>query len=129
MKAMNVALDECRRRGFQVAVAVVDRAGVVQTLVRDRYAGAHTPDVASNKAWTAVSFRTDTVELARITQPGQPSSGLRSVPRFTAVGGGVAIQAGGSIVGGIGVSGAPSGEADDACAKAGIAGIRDDLEL
>jgi len=51
------------------------------------------------------------------------------VPRFTGVGGGVPIQAGGSIVGGIGVSGAPSGEADEACALSGIASIRDDLEL
>jgi uncharacterized protein GlcG (DUF336 family) len=129
MKAMNAALGECRKQGFQVAVAVVDRSGVVQSLVRDRFAGAHTPEVATNKAWTAVSFRTETTELARMTQPGQPSSGLRGVPRFTGVGGGVTIQAGGSIIGGIGVSGAPSGDADDACAKAGIASIRDELEL
>lgn len=129
LKAMNAALAECRKQGYQVAVAVVDRSGVVQSLVRDRFAGAHTPEVAVNKAWTAVSFRTETTELARATQAGQASSGLRSVPRFTAVGGGVTVQAGGSIVGGIGVSGAPSGDADDACAKAGIASIRDELEL
>jgi uncharacterized protein GlcG (DUF336 family) len=128
-KAVNAALQECRKGGYQVAVAVVDRSGVAQALVRDRFAGPHTPDVAVNKAWTAVSFRTDSSELARATQAGQPSSGLRSVPRFTAVGGGVVIQAAGSIVGGIGVSGAPSGDADEACAKAGIASLRDDLEM
>jgi uncharacterized protein GlcG (DUF336 family) len=128
-KAVNAALQECRKGGFQVAVAVVDRAGVAQAMVRDRFAGAHTPDVAVNKAWTAVSFRTDSGELARATQPGQASSGLRSVPRFTAVGGGMTIQAAGSIVGGIGVSGAPSGDADEACAKAGIASLRDELEM
>ncbi len=128
-KAVNAALAECRKGGFQVAVAVVDRAGVAQAMVRDRFAGPHTPDVAVNKAWTAVSFRTDSTELARATQAGQASSGLRSVPRFTAVGGGVVIQAAGSIVGGIGVSGAPSGDADDACAKAGIASLRDELEM
>ena len=76
-----------------------------------------------------MSFRTDTTELAKATQPGQASSGLRSVPRFTAVGGGVAIQAAGSVIGGIGVSGAPSGEADDSCAKAGIASVQDELEM
>ncbi|MFN5157207.1 MAG: GlcG/HbpS family heme-binding protein [Betaproteobacteria bacterium] len=127
--AVTAALAECRRQGFQVAVAVVDRAGVTQSLLRDRFAGAHTPEVAADKAWTAVSFRTPTTELARATQPGQPSSGLRSVPRFTAVGGGLTIEAAGSIVGGIGVSGAPSGDADDGCARAGIAALRDDLEL
>lgn len=128
-KAVNAAMAECRRQGFQVTVAVVDRAGVTQSLLRDRFAGPHTPEVAADKAWTAVSFRTPTTELARATQPGQPSSGLRSVPRFTAVGGGLTIEAAGSIVGGIGVSGAPSGEADEACARAGVAALRDDLEL
>ncbi len=128
-KAVLAALADCRRRGFQVAVAVVDRSGVAQALIRDRFAGAHTPDVATDKAWTAVSFRTDTTELARTTQPGQASSGLRSVPRFTAVGGGVVIQAAGSVIGGLGVSGAPSGESDEACAKAGLASVQDELEL
>lgn len=128
-KVVNAALQECRKQGFQVAVAVVDRSGVAQAMVRDRFAGAHTPEVAVNKAWTAASFRTETTELARATQPGQASSGLRSVARFTAVGGGVPIQAAGSIIGAVGVSGAPSGDADDACAKAGIASVRDELEL
>jgi uncharacterized protein GlcG (DUF336 family) len=128
-KAVNAALAECRRQGFQVTVAVVDRGGITQALLRDRFAGAHTPEVAADKAWTAVSFRTATTELARATQPGQPGSGLRSVPRFTAVGGGLSIEAGGSIVGGIGVSGAPGGDADEGCAKAGIAALRDDLEF
>lgn len=128
-KVVNAALQECRKRGYQVAVAVVDRSGVAQAMWRDRFAGAHTPEVAVNKAWTAVSFRTDTTELAKATQPGQASSGLRSVPRFTAVGGGVAIQAAGSVIGAVGVSGAPSGDADDACAKVGIATVQDELEM
>ena len=97
--------------------------------MRDRFAGAHTPETAVNKGWTAASFRTDTSEMARTTQPGQPSSGIRHLPRVVGVGGGVTIQAGGSMVGAIGVSGAPSGEADELCAKAGIAAIRDDLEM
>ena len=129
LKATEAALKDCRARGYQVAVAVVDRSGVPQAMLRDRFAGAHTPETAVNKAWTAASFRTDTTELAKATQPGQPSSGIRHVPRFVGVGGGVNIQAGGSIVGAIGVSGAPTGDADDLCAKAGIAAIRDYLEL
>lgn len=128
-RAVNAALAECRKSGYQVAVAVVDRFGIPQALLRDRFAGPHTPDVATDKAWTAVSFRTDTTELARLTQPGLPQSGLRSVPRVAAFGGGLMIQAGGSLLGAIGVSGAPGGDADDACARAGIAAIRDDLEM
>jgi len=128
-RIVQAALQACRAGGYQVAVAVVDRSGVAQAMLRDRFAGPHTPEVAVNKAWTAVSFRTDTTELARATQPGQPSSGLRSVPRFTAVGGGVLVQAGGSVIGAVGVSGAPSGDADDVCAKAGIKAVQDELEM
>lgn len=104
LKAASAALQDCRNRGFQVAVAVVDRGGVAQVMLRDRFAGAHTPDTAINKAWTAVSFRTDTLELARATEAGQPSSGIRHVPRFVGAGGGVTVQAGGAIIGGVGKS-------------------------
>ena len=129
LKAVSAALADCRKRGYQVAVAVVDRSGVVQALVRDRFAGPHTPDTATGKAWTAISFRTDTLSLAQQTQPGQPSAGVRQLPRVVAVGGGELIEAGGNLLGAIGVSGAPGGEADAACARAGIAAIRDEIEF
>ena len=129
IKAAQEAMASCRQQGYQTAVAVVDRFGVAQVMLRDRFAGPHTPDTAINKAWTAVSFRTPTLDLARATQAGQPSSGIRQIPRFIAVGGGWLIEAGGSIVGAVGVSGAPTGEADEACAKAGVAAIRDELEF
>ena len=84
---------------------------------------------AIGKASTAVSFRIDTAELARETQAGRPQSGIRELPGIVAAAGGMPIRAKGALVGGIGVSGAPGGEADDACAKAGIAAINDALEL
>lgn len=127
LSAARAALAECRKQGYQVAVAVVDRAGLTQVLLRDRFAGAHTVDVATNKAWTAASFRTATADLARETQPGQAMSGLRSLPRFMAAGGGQLIEGGGTLLGAIGVSGAPGGDADDGCAKAGIKAIADDI--
>jgi uncharacterized protein GlcG (DUF336 family) len=129
LKAAQAALKSCRDRGFQVTVAVVDRMGVVQVLLRDRFAGPHTPDMASAKAYTAVSFRTNTTELAEASQPGRPSSGIRHRPGVAAVGGGLMIEAGGSLLGAIGVSGAPGAREDDACAAAGIAAIREDIEL
>jgi uncharacterized protein GlcG (DUF336 family) len=129
LRAAQAALAQCRAAGYQVAVAVVDRHGLVQAQLRDRFAGPHTIDVSSNKAWTAVSFRTSTLELEKLTRPGQSMSGLRQVPRFTAIGGGLTIEAGGSLLGAIGVSGAPGGEADEACAKAGIKAIADNLEF
>lgn len=129
LKAAQAALAKCRAGGYQVSVALVDRMGVVQVLLRDRYAGPHTPRMARSKAYTAVSFRTNTTELAEATQPGRPSSGIRDLPGVVAVGGGLQVEAGGSLLGAIGVSGAPGGREDDACAAAGIAAIRDDLEL
>ena len=129
VKAAQAALAKCRADGYQVSVAVVDRSGLVQVVIRDRFAGAHSPDTATNKAWTAVSFRTNTTELQRITQPTQPSAGIRNLPRVVAVGGGVKIEAGGAIIAGIGVSGAPGGDADDVCANAGIKAIADSLEF
>lgn len=129
LKAANAALAKCRAQGYQVAVAVVDRAGITQVVLRDRLAGAHTIDVATNKAWTAASFKTHTKDLERLTRPNEVMSGLRNTPRFVAIGGGVPVEAGGSLLGGIGVSGAPGGDADHSCATAGIDAVTEELEL
>jgi uncharacterized protein GlcG (DUF336 family) len=127
--AAQAALAHCRKAGHQVAVAVADRSGVLQVLVRDRFAGPHTIEVATNKAWTAASFRISTTSLAAETQAGRPMSGLRETSRVMAIGGGLVIEAGGSTLGGIGVSGAPGGEADEACAAAGLKAIADMIEF
>ncbi len=129
LKAAQAALESCRKQGYQTAVAVTDRTGLVQVLLRDRFAGAHTPDIAIGKAWTAASFKQSTLEFGRETQAGKPMSGIRHHPRVVAAGGGLPIEAGGALVGAIGVSGAPGGEADESCAKAGIQAIADALEL
>ena len=128
-QAAQAALARCQKDGFTVAVAVVDRGGQPLVMLRDALAGTHTSQTAINKAATAVSFRTDTTELAATTQAGKAASGIRQLPNVIAVGGGIAIRAKGSIVGGIGVSGASGGDADDVCAKAGIAAINDAIEL
>jgi len=127
--AVRAALEYCRTQGHQVSVAVVDRSGLLQALVRDRFAGPHTIEVATNKAWTAASFKIATGTLATETEAGKPMSGLRGQPRVVAAGGGLVVEAGGTLFGGIGVSGAPGGEADDACARAGIRAISDALEF
>ncbi len=129
LKLARATLDSCRKQGFQVSVAVVDRMGVTQVLLRDRFAGAHTPETAIRKAWTAVSFRTNTTELVEVAKPGAQQFGIHHVPGALIVGGGVTVQGGGSMVGGVGVSGAPGGPADEACAKKGIEAVEDDLNF
>ncbi|HYH42085.1 MAG TPA: heme-binding protein [Burkholderiales bacterium] len=128
-QAARAALESCRKSGFQVAVAVVDRSGVTQVVLRDRFAGPHTVDMAVDKAWTAVSFRTNTTALAEATLPGKPLSGIRERARVAAVGGGMMIEAAGALVGGIGVSGAPGGDLDERCARAGIGAIQQNLDF
>ena len=129
LAAAQVALQHCRKAGYQVSVAVVDRFGTMQVLLRDRFAGAHTVEFATQKAWTAASFKMATSALAEQTQAGKPMSGMRTNARVMAAGGGQAIEAGGTLLGGIGVSGAPGGEADDACALAGTHAIADAIEF
>ena len=122
-------LSDCQKRGFQVAVVVTDRFGNPQVMLRDRFAGTHTPTTASGKAWTAASFRTNTMDLLAITQPGSPQSGLRNLPNVVIIGGGVMVEAGGSMIGAVGVSGAPGGDMDEACAKTGLNAIKDKLDF
>ncbi|MBY8977677.1 heme-binding protein [Rhodobacteraceae bacterium NNCM2] len=121
------AMLHCREQGYQVGVAVVDRFGGLQVFMRDRFAGAHTIETAERKAWTAVSFRTNTSELDGSTQPGTESFGIRYISRALPLGGGMMIESAGSLIGGVGVSGAPGPHLDDECAEAGIAAIEDDL--
>ncbi len=128
LKAAQAALAKCRADGYQVAVAVVDRGGVTQVVLRDRFAGPHTPEAAVRKAWTAVSFRTNTPDLATTTASG-PAMGIRDIPGSLVLGGGLKVEAAGFIVGGIGVSGAPGGVLDDACAAKGIEAISDQLNF
>jgi len=128
------ALKECRKMGYSVAVAVVDRGGNVQALLRDRFAGPHTTETAIRKAWTANSFRQSTSDLAILLKEGKIPNQVQHNPGALLVGGGIKIEAQGEIVGGIGVSGAPPGKSekesiDGACAKAGVDIIKDAIEF
>lgn len=128
LKTAQATMQACRDSGFQVSVAVVDRSGGLQVLIRDQLAGIFSPDIALRKARTALSFHTDTINLSEPTQTGV-ASGIRHVPDALMVAGGVRIDAAGSIVGSIGVSGAPGPESDDVCARQGIESISDILNF
>jgi len=128
MTAAVAAMEYCRAGGYQVGVTVVDRFGTPQAFVRDRFAGAHVWETATRKAWTAVSFRSGTTELDQATQPGMIAAGIRHLSQALPLGGGLMIEeGGGSLVGGIGVSGAPGPDLDDECAQAGIDAIADEI--
>jgi len=123
------ALDQCRNDGYQVAVVVLDRFGAPLVELRDRFAPVATLDIAKGKAWTAVTFTRSTAEFVQAMKEGTISSGLAGLPKVTPLPGGLMIQSAGSLVGGVGVSGASGGDKDEACAKAGLAAIKDRLDF
>ena len=123
------ALNQCRKDGYQVAVVVLDRFGAPLVALRDRYAGIGAWDIATGKAWTAVNFSIDSGEFVKRVKDGTLSPGLASLPKVTPLVGGLVIEAGGSLLGGVGVAGAPGGDKDEACAKAGLAAVQDKLDF
>ncbi len=127
LEMAQAAMIYCADSGYQVGVTVVDRFGIPQVFVRDRFAGLHVYETSRRKAWTAVSFRTGTSELHEATAPGKISQGIRQLSEALPLGGGLVVEGAGSIVAGIGVSGAPSPELDDECAEAGISAIEDQI--
>lgn len=127
LELAQATLKACRAKDAQVAVSVVDRGGNLQVTLRDRFAGPHTSETSYRKAWTALSFRTDTLELSRLTEKGDAWA-IRAVPKALPLGGGVQVRDGeGSLIGAVGVSGAPGGDMDEACAKSGIEAIHDKI--
>lgn len=128
LEIAEAAMAHCRDEGYQIGVTVVDRFGIPQVFLRDRFAGLHVYETSRRKAWTAVSFRTNTTELDRATAPDEISRGIRQLSEALPLGGGLMIETGaGDMVGGIGVSGAPSPELDDVCAEAGLAAVEDQI--
>lgn len=124
LKAAQTAIETCRAKGIQVGVTVVDRSGQPQVMLRDVLAPDLTVRVSQLKAYTAVSFNAPTSALDR-----QAQSSLAHVPGLLFSAGAVPIAAGGVLYGAIGVSGAPSGDTDEACAKAGAQAIEADLDM
>lgn len=118
------AVEACRKQGIQIGVAVVDREGTLQAQLRDTIAAPITVEISRQKAFTAVNFNAATSQLS-----SRADTPIGRVPGLVMAAGGLPIQAGGNLLGGVGVSGAPSGETDEACAQAGIDRVIDDLEM
>ncbi len=124
LKAAQAALRSCRQQGYAVSVAVVDAGGNLQVLLRDEDAGPHTVHSSRRKAYTALSLRKPTHELAQLLARKPQVQGLRDMSEdILILGGGLPIKAGPRIVGGIGVGGAPGAMLDVACARAGLRAI------
>ena len=116
----DAAIAECKKDGFDVSAVVVDRAGLMKILLRSDAASPHNADLARRKAYTARTFKISSMDFEKRTEPGMPLAGQRLLAEVIPLGGGVPINAGTETIGGVGVSGSPSQEEDEKCAKAGV---------
>ena len=122
-EAASAAINQCRKDGYQVSVTVVDRSGQVKVTMRDDGSSVATPDNSRRKAFTALNFGTSTTAVANLVASNPSLAALRDFTDVLLLGGGLPIRAGNEVIGGIGVSGAPTGASDEVCARAGIAKI------
>jgi uncharacterized protein GlcG (DUF336 family) len=117
----DAAIASCKADGYDVTAAVVDRAGDLKLLLRADTSNPHNSDLARRKAYTARTFGVTSLEFAKRTNGATEFSGQRFLADVIPLGGGIPIMMGEEKIGGVGLSGAPTQEADEKCAKAGLA--------
>ena len=128
-EAVAEAVATCTKQGYAETAVVVDADGVRQAVLRGDRAGSHTLDSANDKAYTAASFKTDTSALFERSKTAPGFANLfTQLPHLILLGGGIVIKVGDEVVGAIGAAGAPGANLDDACAKAGLDKIRDQVK-
>jgi len=121
------AVESCRRQGYSVSAVVVDREGIVQVILRDSLASRFTMELAQRKANAVTLAGVAGSEFRRARQDIRDE--INSVPELLMLEGAVPIRAGGALLGAVGVSGAPGGDRDEACAAEAVAALQDRLEF
>lgn len=128
VEAARVAIDTCKAKGFNVAVTVVDSAGVQKVLIAADGAHARGVQSSTNKAVTAVTFKAPTSRIAESIKTDQAlAAKIAANPNFAPRAGGVPLKVGDELIGAIGVGGARGSENDEACALAGIEKVQSRL--
>jgi uncharacterized protein GlcG (DUF336 family) len=122
-QAVAAVVAKCASQGYAETGVLVDADGVQQAVLRGNRAGAHTLDSAFAKAYTAASFKTDTTALVERSKTVPVLANLFKLPHLLLLGGDIVVKAGDEVVGAIGAAGAPGGDLDDACARAGLDNI------
>ena len=121
LELASASLEKCRADGFKVTITVLNHHARTSVVLSDDGVNPHTIENSLRKAYTAFTTRTPTVEMAKRAQPGL--AGFMLLDKISPLDGGLPIFAGRDLVGAIGISGAPGGDKDTACANAGMAKI------
>jgi uncharacterized protein GlcG (DUF336 family) len=124
----DASIASCKTDGFDVTVAVVDRAGDLKLLLRADSSNPHNADLARRKAYTARTFGVTSTEFRNRTQGDGELTGQRYLAEVVPLGGGLPIMVGTERIGGLGLSGAPDQAADEKCARAGLAAAASSLK-
>jgi uncharacterized protein GlcG (DUF336 family) len=123
----DAAIKACRKEGYQVSVVVTDRSGESLVVLRDVYSNRYFTQLAHGKTNAVIMANTTSAEL-RLNRPDMVNE-LNLLDGVMVLAGGVPVQAAGSLVGAVGVSGAPGGDLDEACARAGVEAVQAELEF
>ncbi len=118
----------CTAAGYNVAAAVVDRAGSLRALQRADNAGPHTLSSSQAKAYTSASAKNTTLAMMEGAQKNPAGANLVYMPGFLLLGGGVPIKVGNEVIGAVGVGGAPGGHLDEKCAMDALEKVKDQLK-
>jgi uncharacterized protein GlcG (DUF336 family) len=127
MTIAQVAIETCKTNGYRVSVSVVGRAGELILQVRGDGTGPHTMENSFRKAFTSRTFRQPSGDFAK-RYKDDPQLSLVWLTNVVAAQGALPIKVGDDVIGAVGVSGAPGGEKDEVCAKAGIDKVADQLK-
>ena len=118
------AIQSCAAKNYQVAVTVVDRAGVVKAVQRMDNAGPHTVKASEMKAFTALSAKNASGKVMEAAQSNAGAQNMRDIPGYLLLAGGLPVKEGDEVIGAIGIGGAPGSHLDEACAQAAIDGLK-----
>lgn len=121
------AVEACRAQGYQVSAVVVDRGGAPQVVMRDVYAARFTIEIAERKANAVVLAGVSSAEFRKNRADIRQEMNL--VTGIMVLDGGLPIRAAGTLIGAVGVSGAPGGDKDEACAKQALDSVFERLEF
>ena len=121
------AINHCRKDGYQVSVVVTDRSGDPLVVMRDVFVSKYMTQLAHGKANAVVLSNTSSAEvrvnMARIKDE------LNLLEGVLLMDGGLPVRVAGSLIGAVGVSGAPGGDKDEACAQKGIDAVQERLDF
>lgn len=121
------AIDACREDGYQISVVVVDRSGRTQVVMRDIFANHYMTQLSQAKANAVVLSNTSSSALRKNRE--DIANELNLLDDLLVLDGGLPVTVAGSMIGAVGVSGAPGGDLDEACAQRGIDGVQERLDF